>query len=46
MLKEERNWHPVSQKIVHSTEEGIDEKEKEAQIERLRHRSLENEGRE
>ena len=44
MLKEERNWHPVSQKIVHSTEEGIDEKEKEAQIERLRHRSLENEG--
>lgn len=46
MLKEERNWHPVSQKIVHSTEEGIDEKEKAAQIEKLRHRGLEDEGRE
>lgn len=46
MLKEEKNWHPVSQKIVHSAEEGIDEKEKAEQIEKLRRRGLEDEGRE
>lgn len=46
MLKEEKNWHPVSQRIVHSAEEGIDEKEKAAQIERLRRRGIEDEGRE
>lgn len=46
MLKEEKNWHPVSQCIVHSAEEGLDEDEKAAQIECMRKRSLENEGRE
>lgn len=46
MLKEEKNWHPVSQRIVHSAEEGIDEKEKAAQIERLRRCGIEDEGRE
>lgn len=46
MLKEEKTWHPVSQRIIHSDEEGIDEKEKAAQIERLRRSSLEDEGRE
>ena len=46
MLKEEKNWHPVSQRIVHNEEEGIDEKEKAMQIERLRRRGLEDEGRE
>lgn len=45
MLKEEKNWRPVSQRIMHSAEEGIDEQEKEAEIERLRRRGLENEGR-
>ena len=46
MLKEEKNWHPVSQKIVHSNEEGIEAKEKAAQIEKLRRCGLEDEGRE
>lgn len=46
MLKEEKNWHPVSQRIAHSAEEGIDEKEKAAQIERLRRCGIEDEGRE
>lgn len=46
ILKEEKKWHPVSQRIVHSDEEGIDEKEKAAQIERLRRRGLEDDGRE
>lgn len=46
MLREEKNWQPVSQNIVHSEEEGIDEKKKAAQIERLRRCGLEDDGHE
>lgn len=45
MLQEEKNWHPVSQQIEHSEDEGIDEEEKVKQIERLRYRGFENDGR-
>lgn len=45
MLQEEKNWHPVSQQIEHSEDEGIDEEEKIKQIERLRYSGFENDGR-